>query len=126
MEDNPANLELVEHIIRFRTDLQLLSAPDADLGIALARLHQPQVILMDLNLPGISGNEARQILSEDARTAHIPVIALTANAMQCDITNGMAVGFFRYLTKPIKIDAFTEALDSALALAALGRKESDV
>ena len=119
VEDNPANLELVQHIVRFRCDLNLLSAPNADLGMALARSHQPQVILMDMNLPGISGAEAQRMLAEDALTAHIPVIALTANAMPCDIVTGLEAGFFRYLTKPINIEAFTEAIDSALAAAAL-------
>ena len=117
VEDNPANLELVAHIVRFRADLALLSAPNADLGIALACLHQPEVILMDMNLPGISGAEARTLLAKNALTAHIPVIALTANAMARDIEIGLAAGFFRYLTKPINIDAFTEAIDSALAQA---------
>jgi CheY-like chemotaxis protein len=77
----------------------------------------PDVILMDINLPGISGVEAMKILHADPMTAHIPVVALSANAMQRDIQKGMDAGFFRYLTKPIKIDEFMDALDSALASA---------
>ena len=118
VEDNPANLKLVEEIVRFRTDLHLLSAPDGHLGIELARAHLPQVIVMDINLPGMSGNEAHKVLHSDPATAHIPIIALTANAMPRDVENGLAAGFFRYITKPLNIDEFIEAIDSALETAA--------
>ncbi|MGZ5199495.1 MAG: ATP-binding protein [Telluria sp.] len=114
VEDNPANLRLVEEIVRLRADLRLISAPDARLGIDLAKAHQPEVILMDLNLPGMSGLEALRLLHEDPRTAAIPVIALTANAMPRDVERGLASGFFRYLTKPIDIAMFNEAIDSTL------------
>ena len=116
VEDNPANLKLVEEIVRFRPDLRLLSAPDGHLGIALAKAHLPDVILMDLNLPCVSGTDALKEIKSDPRTAHIPVIALTANAMPRDIERGLANGFYRYLTKPINIVEFTEAIDSTLAL----------
>ena len=118
VEDNPANLRLIEEMIGFRKDLRLLSAPDAHLGIELARAHLPDVILMDLNLPGVSGSDARAILRNDPRTRHIPVIAVTANAMPRDIAKGLAQGFFRYVTKPIDIAALDEAIESALALSA--------
>ena len=72
---------------------------------------------MDINLPGISGIEALKILREDPATAHIPVIALSANAMPRDIEKGLEAGFFRYLTKPIKVNEFMEALDVALEFA---------
>ncbi|MBQ5961388.1 ATP-binding protein [Massilia sp. ZL223] len=115
VEDNPANLRLVEEIVRFRPDLRLLSAPDGHIGLQLARAHRPEVILMDLNLPGMSGIEVLRQLRTDPETAAIPVIALTANAMPRDIERGIAAGFHRYLTKPIDIDKFTEAIDSTLA-----------
>ncbi|HWJ93255.1 MAG TPA: ATP-binding protein, partial [Telluria sp.] len=115
IEDNPANLKLVQEIVRFRPDLRLLPAPDANLGMELARAHQPELILLDLNLPGMSGTDALRQLQADPRTAGIPVLALTANAMPRDIERGMAAGFFRYLTKPIEIDKFNEAIDSTLA-----------
>ena len=86
------------------------------MGVALAQARMPQVILMDINLPGSSGTVAQQILSDDPRTAHIPVIALTAHAMEGDVRRGIAAGFFRYLTKPISLVAFNDAVDSALAL----------
>jgi DNA-binding response OmpR family regulator len=78
----------------------------------------PDVILMDINLPGISGVEAMRILRRDPATAHIPVVALSANAMPRDIEKGLEAGFFRYLTKPIKVSEFMDTLDVALKFAA--------
>ncbi|HVS89977.1 MAG TPA: response regulator, partial [Candidatus Acidoferrum sp.] len=97
-----------------RPDMRLLSAMNGNLGIELARDNQPEVILMDINLPGISGIEALKILREDPATEHIPVIALSANAMQRDIDKGLQAGFFWYLTKPIKVNEFMDVLDAAL------------
>jgi PAS domain S-box-containing protein len=116
VEDNPANLKLVAQLIARRPDMRLLSAVNGSRGIALARSLQPKVILMDINLPDISGFEALKILRNDAVTAHIPVVALSANAMPRDIEKGLNAGFFRYLTKPIKVDEFMDALDVALNL----------
>ncbi len=120
VEDNPANLKLIEQLIARRPDMRLLSARDGNLGIELARANQPEVILMDINLPGISGIEALKILREDPATAHIPVVALSANAMPRDIEKGLQAGFFRYLTKPIKVNEFMDTLDVALEFAAPG------
>ena len=117
VEDNPANLQLVEKLIARRNDLRLLTAVDGNRGLELARSCLPDVILMDINLPGISGTEALNILRLDPSTAHIPVVALSANAMAVDIENGLEAGFFRYLTKPIKVPAFMNTLDLALAFA---------
>jgi signal transduction histidine kinase len=114
VEDNPASLRLVEEVLRSRPHIRLLSAPDGRLGIELARAHLPQVILMDNNMPFLTGREAQAILSRDPLTANIPVIALTANAMPDAITQGMNAGFFRYLTKPIEVAKLLEAVDSAL------------
>jgi CheY-like chemotaxis protein len=117
VEDNPANLELVEQLIARRADLRLLSAADGDVGIEFARAYLPDVILMDINLPGISGLDAMKILRADAATAHIPIIALSANAVPRDIEESLEAGFFSYLTKPIKVDRFMETLDTALKIA---------
>jgi PAS domain S-box-containing protein len=117
VEDNPANLKLVEQLIARRSDIRLLSAVNGNLGISLARDHQPDVILMDINLPGMSGIEALKILREDAATAHIPVVALSANAMPRDIQKGLQSGFFWYLTKPIKVVEFMDVIDVALQFA---------
>jgi len=75
------------------------------------------VILMDNNMPGLNGREALAILRDDPATAHIPVIAVTANAMPTAIDEGLAAGFFRYLTKPIDVAALNDAVDSALKAA---------
>jgi PAS domain S-box-containing protein len=114
VEDNRANMQLVEQLIARRPDMRLLSAGDGTQGIALARTHQPEVVLMDINLPGISGIQALKILREDPATAHIPVLAISANAMPHDIKKGLEAGFFCYLTKPIKVKEFMDALDKAL------------
>jgi CheY-like chemotaxis protein len=123
VEDNPANLRLVEEIVRHRPDLDLISAPDAHTGIELAKARLPDAILMDLNLPGMSGTDAFRELRANPRTTRIPVLALTANAMPRDVEQGLALGFFRYLTKPINIDEFTEAVNTALAQADAQRGE---
>ena len=114
VEDNPANLELVEQLIARRTDLRVLSAPDGSLGIEYARAYLPDLILMDINLPGISGIEAMKVLHADPATAHIPIIALSANAVPRDIEKAIDAGFVAYLTKPIKVAEFMRALDHAL------------
>ena len=118
VEDNPANLELVEQLIARRADLRLLSAADGSRGLEVARAHLPEVILMDINLPGISGIEAMKLLRADPATAHIPIIALSANAVPRDIEESLEAGFFDYLTKPIKVDLFMRALDAALRASA--------
>jgi CheY-like chemotaxis protein len=118
VEDNMANLQLVEQLIARRPDLLLLSAGTGKLGIELARAHQPEVILMDINLPGINGIQALEILQADPLTAHIPVLAISANAMIGDIKTGLDLGFFQYLTKPIKVETFMAAVDAALEYAA--------
>jgi PAS domain S-box-containing protein len=117
VEDNPANLKLVEQIIARHPDFCLLTAVNGNLGVQLARDNRPEVILMDINLPGMSGFEALQILRSDPATAHIPVIAVSANAMPLDIARGLKAGFFRYITKPIKVSELVEAIDAALDLA---------
>jgi len=118
VEDNTANVNLVEQLIERRSDLSLLVAFDGEAGIAVARECLPDVIVMDINLPGMNGVDAMKVLRADPRTTHIPVLALSANAIQNDIDQGLTAGFFRYLTKPIKIHEFMLALDIALDFAA--------
>ena len=114
VEDNPANMKLVEQIIARHPELCLLTAVNGSVGIEIARNARPDVILMDINLPGINGFEALKLLREDASTAHIPVLAISANAMPFDIERGLQAGFFRYLTKPIIVNELMAALGLAL------------
>jgi len=125
VEDNRANLALVEAIVRHCPQLRLLTAQDGESGVALARSALPDIILLDINLPGLAGTDVLKLLRADARTAPIPVIALTANAMAHDIERSMALGFYRYLTKPLELDSFCEAINNTLAhLARQGQKGS--
>ena len=124
VEDNPANLRLVREILEMRGDVRQISAPDARLGIDLARAHLPQIILLDINMPGMSGLEALAVLQADAVTARIPVIAITANAMAGDVSRGLAAGFFRYVTKPIDMDRLNDAVDAALTAASFARRSA--
>ncbi len=114
VEDNPANMALVEHLIQRRNDLKLLTAVDGHLGVQMAQEHLPDLILMDINMPGINGLEALQLLRGNPQTAHIPIIAVSANANLHDIDKGLKAGFIRYLTKPIRINEFMDALDVVL------------
>jgi len=117
VEDNPANMKLVKQIVARRPEIKLLTAVSGNSGIALARTAHPAAILMDINLPDISGFEALKILREDPVTANIPVVAISANAMPRDIKKGLEAGFFRYLTKPININEFMNTLDMVLDFA---------
>ncbi len=118
VEDNPANMMLIEDLIARRSDIRLLCANDGNRGVEIALASVPDVILMDINLPGISGIKALRMLADHPVTAHIPVIALSANAMPRDIERGLEAGFYRYLTKPINVKEFMNTLDMALKFAA--------
>jgi len=117
VEDNPADLKLVQQIIARHPGMRLLTAVNGKSGIEIARASQPEVIMMDINLPDISGYKAMEILRSDPSTTHIPVIALSVNAMPLNVESGEEAGFFRYLTKPIKVDRLMEALELALEFA---------
>jgi PAS domain S-box-containing protein len=121
VEDNPANMRLVEQLIARCPGIRLVMATNGDQGVALARSVLPTVILMDINLPGISGIAALKILREDPATARIPIMALSANAMIRDIEIGIEAGFFRYLTKPIKVKEFMDSLNLAIGYAERNR-----
>ena len=123
VEDNSANLKLVEQLIARRPDMRLLTAQNGNDGINLARISLPDVILMDINLPGISGIEAMKLLRLDPLTAHIPIVALSANAIPRDIAKGLEAGFFRYLTKPIKVNQFMDTMNEVMEFADNGKSE---
>ncbi len=117
IEDNPEDLKLVGQIIARRPDMRLLTAVNGNSGIEIARTSRPGVIVMDVNLPDISGFKALEILRSDPATAHIPVIAVSSNDKPLNVKSGLEAGFFRYLTKPIKLDEFMSVLDVALEFA---------
>lgn len=115
IEDNPANLRLVQRVIQSRTPYELMSAHDATLGIELARLHRPELILMDIHLPGMDGFTAFSRLQGFDETRGIPVIAISANAMERDIERAKELGFVDYLTKPIDVDRLVAVMAVAIA-----------
>jgi CheY-like chemotaxis protein len=115
VEDNPANLQLMEHLVSTLPNVALLMAATPQLGLEMAAAHLPDVIVLDLNLPGVDGYEVLARLQAMAETRDIPVLALTAAAFPRDIKKGMAAGFFRYLTKPLDVGAFLAAIHDALA-----------
>jgi PAS domain S-box-containing protein len=114
IEDNPANLRLVQKIISTHTHLLLLDARTAEQGLDIVKAHHPDLILLDINLPGMNGFEALRHLRDDPATCDIPVIALSANAMERDIKKGLAAGFTDYLTKPLDIPKLLTLLDTLL------------
>jgi PAS domain S-box-containing protein len=122
VEDNSANMKLVAQIISRYPAIHLLTASNGTSGIEIARDSQPDVILMDIKLPGINGFEVLKILRQDPATAHIPVLAISANAMNLDVDRGLKAGFFDYITKPIKVSGFMEALELAMEFAEKNQK----
>jgi len=114
VEDNPSNLQLMELIASRVDGLEMISAHTAELGIDLAKSKLPDVIILDINLPGMNGFEALKVLQSDSETRHIPILALSANATRADIEKGEAAGFLKYLTKPIKVTEITDAIERAL------------
>ncbi len=112
VEDNPANVTFMRDLVDMVDGIDLLTAPTAEIGVELARAHRPAVVIMDINLPGMSGIDALRAAPE---TSAIPVIALTAAASERDRQRGEQAGFFRYLTKPIRVEELESAIEAALA-----------
>jgi PAS domain S-box-containing protein len=112
IEDNPANLILVQKIVAQWPGIALHTATDGKQGLEMARALRPDLILLDINLPGIDGYEVKRLLESHAGTRAIPVIALSANAMPRDMDKGQEAGFAGYLAKPIRIDVLREAIDA--------------
>jgi CheY-like chemotaxis protein len=103
IEDNPISVRLLQKSIAGRLGIVMIGAYSAELGLEMARARRPDIILLDINLPGMNGFEALSILKGDAATRDIPVVAITANAMERDIKKGLDAGFVDYLTKPVDI-----------------------
>ncbi len=114
VEDNPANLTLVEQLLKPQKNIELLKAPQAQIGIDLARAHRPDLILMDINLPEMDGIEAFQRLQSHEETRNIPVIAVSANAMESDIKKALNAGFSSYITKPFDLKNFVDEVNAIL------------
>jgi PAS domain S-box-containing protein len=112
VEDNPANVAFMRDLVGTFDNVDLVTAPTAEMGVTMACERPPDVILMDINLPGMSGLEAMQTLRATAQTEKVPVIALTAAASERDRQRGLQLGFFRYLTKPVRVDEVIAALES--------------
>jgi CheY-like chemotaxis protein len=114
IEDNPANLRLIERILSRRRDIRLLTASAPGLGLELAQTQRPALILLDINLPDMDGYEVMQCLRENPVTRDIPVVAVSANAMPKDLARGKAAGFADYLTKPLEVAQLLAVLDKVL------------
>ena len=117
VEDNPANIAFMRDLVSAFETIVLLTANTAEAGIELARQRRPEVIIMDINLPGMSGLAALNALRQDPDTRDIPVIALTAAASERDRDRGTQAGFYRYLAKPVQVDELVTALESLLVTA---------
>ncbi len=114
IEDNPANLRLVAQLLGRRPNIHLWSAHEPFLGLELAAEHNPDLILLDINLPGMDGFEVLKELRKREATANTPVLAISANAMPDDIEKGMAAGFDDYITKPIDVKQLLSAVENVL------------
>ena len=116
VEDNPANMRLVEQILKQFHDVELIGEETAESGIDVAEQRQPDLILMDINLPGMDGFQALAELKRKDATRHIPVVAISANAMDTDAQHGLDSGFHGYLTKPLNLQQFISMIRTQLKL----------
>jgi CheY-like chemotaxis protein len=114
IEDNPANLRLIEQIFAHRPDVRLITATSPAVGLELARSHGPDLVLLDINLPEMNGYEVLRCLRDHPATRHIPVLAVSASAMPRDLERAKAAGFADYVTKPIDVQRLLERVDALL------------
>jgi CheY-like chemotaxis protein len=115
VEDNLANLALIESILESRPEVTLVTALQGQMGLELAAQHHPDLILLDLHLPDLRGDEVFKRLQSDPRTRGIPVVVITADAMPGRIKQLMQEGVKAYLTKPLDVDEFLDTIDGILA-----------
>jgi len=115
IEDNPANMRLVTQLMSSFEKINLHTAHESELGMALINKTEPDLILLDINLPGLSGVEIAAMLKSNVKTENVPLIAISANAMESDIDNARSAGFNEYITKPINVPEFIEVLGKYLA-----------
>ncbi|MCW8901169.1 MAG: response regulator [Gammaproteobacteria bacterium] len=114
IEDNPANLRLVEQILENIPNVHMWAASEPHIGIELAKEHLPDLILLDINLPGMDGYEVLKNLQNDKACRDIAVIAISANAMPKDILKGKEAGFDSYITKPLNVKELLQIVESKL------------
>ncbi len=125
VEDNPVNMKLIV-VLLANADHTVLSAVDAESGLTMARADQPDVILIDIQLPGMDGLAATAILKQDPSTAAIPVIALTAMAMKEDRAKSELAGCDAYITKPVRYEELYATIDAVLARANPGAERDSL
>jgi PAS domain S-box-containing protein len=114
VEDNPSNIAFMRDLIEQLASVELITAPSAEIGLELVRAHQPDVVILDVNLPGMSGFEAAAQLRASPETRAIPIIGLSAAALPRDAARAKQAGFHRYLTKPVKVAELTDVLEELL------------
>jgi len=114
IEDNPANLRLVAQVMGQMSNIHMWSAHEPMLGLELAEEYNPDLILLDINLPGLDGFDVLKLLRGRKTTSHTPILAISANAMPKDIEKGLEAGFDDYITKPINIEALMKSVADAL------------
>ncbi len=114
IEDNATNLSLMEGIFSYRKNIHLITASEALKGLKMAQEHQPDLILLDINLPGMNGISAMRELKKFEQTRDIPVIAVSANSNQSDIDRTLKEGFQTYISKPFEVQSFLEIIDNIL------------
>jgi len=114
VEDNKSNVQLVGEILSNLSNTNLITAHEALIGIDIAQTQQLDLILMDINLPGMDGIKAMEILKKDDKTHNIPIIAVSANAMESDIDKALKAGFDYYIVKPIKVSNFLETVQKVI------------
>lgn len=124
IEDNPSNIAFMQELIGELERVSLITAPTAEVGLELVRAHLPDIVILDINLPGMSGFDAAKKLQAWEETRHIPLIALTAAAMAGDKHRASAAGFHRYLTKPVKVAELLSTLEEILAQKPAGLSQS--
>ncbi|AIQ14518.1 response regulator [Paenibacillus durus] len=116
VEDNPLNMALMHHLFKKNLpSVLLLEADTGELGLEMAEQHQPDLIILDIGLPGLNGYETLECLRRDSRTERISVLAISAFAQLSDIAQARQAGFAGYITKPIRVKAFTEIVQGLLA-----------
>jgi PAS domain S-box-containing protein len=115
VEDNLSNFKLVEQILSSRPELELLTAMQGNLGLELAQRHRPDLILLDVHLPGMPGDQVLRRLKDDAETRDIPVVIVSADATAGQIERLLEAGARAYLTKPLDVRGFLQVVEDALS-----------